>query len=936
MKAKRLLIILMLSLLSLVSACTLTTVETTDTTATDTTTTSTTTSETTTTTTEEPADGIGAVSGLANKTIITNHYFHPLKGVEILSEAGKDITSLLTLSGSVDYGTPGDYVMTYSLVYGEETFSQNRTITVQAGSFVAPSGSRPNLSLRTLYLGDGSYRVGPTDSLVHPASPSFIEADLFVKAVPSNGWWTTLLTANYGNSNGIYTNPLKSSFSNDGVEITNPGEGFVQYWNVENTQRMAQYSISLKDMHLKTTDLNAGFVTKVIDYGDSSVKVAMRNVSSSEDKMVITYAQGSPYLFAEVANKATPYLKLDTTGVDNYEYFNLDGTKITTATYTGDAIIVKMVRRHIGYTCTPPANVGQPIYADRYFLVNTPNGTTFTIGSANHPFGLFNRLGISLGEGNYLSIAAIPSLTAAAFYHQHGYAFIADTNNDYVVDHTLSQVQTTYKVTPQMVRSTEESAPVLALMPHQYKYSDAVTTSQTFRTVRGTLKVMIGSSFDTVLPFYGILPGYTLPEDGTFSSETVAGYLANLNTQTDIADTENFLNADAPYWNSKALYPLAQGAIIADQIGETALRDGFVAKLKYLLEDWYTYTNPDDTKYLYYNQTWGSVYYSDNEFNTAGELSDHSFTHGYLIYASAVVAMYDTEFATQYGGMVDLLLDDYMYPIKDDSSFAYLRSFDSWAGHSWAHGYGSFAEGNNLESTSEALNSWVGGYLWGQAMGDTDRVDAAIYGFVTELSAIKEYWFDYDQENWSDAYANYAAVAGMVWGGKFDYATWFGANPTFIYGIQWLPSGEFLTNYAMNATERARLTTIYETYLDAKGGTVDTWFSNMWAVQSIIDPAAALTLFNATQILNDDYPSELAGSYWMIHAMNTLNTRTTSVWMEVHEHVSSTCYELANGTIIAMVWNGSANEETVHFRDDTGVVSTFVIPAKSFTKVTIE
>ena len=941
---KKHLVFLMLFLLSTLVGCATTAITTTSsttqstTTSSQTTTTTTTTTSntpTTTTTSQPPMDGISAVTGLEDVSVIRNHYFHPLKGVTALSDSGIDLSSKILISGSVDYGTLGDYLLTYTLHYNEDVLTETRVVSVIDGTYTAPTGARPALNGSTVFLGDGSYRAGTATSITHPINPSFIEADLLNRAIPSNGWWTSLLVANYGNSNGIYTNPLRSAFSNEGVEITNVGEGFVQYWNPGGLQTMAQYSISLKDVFLKTSSLNTGYVTRVLDYGASHVKVGMRNVSSTEDEMVITYAQGSPYIFAEVADKTAITLTAGSNGVDNYEYYDLSGNLITAATYTGEAIILKMVKRHIGYVCTPPANVGSPIYADRYFLINTPDNTTFTISSGNHPFNLLNKITMALGDGNYLSVAAIPSLSEAAFYHEHGYAFIGGSTIDYSVDHEDSLVTTNYQMNVQNVKGDTASA-LLALMPHQYNNSDAITTAHTFRTVRGTLKVMEGNAFKTELPFNGLLPGFTVPTNTNFSSSTLNGYLADLDSRTEIADTENFLNADAPYWNSKALYPLAQGAIIADQNGNTAYRDEFIAKLEYLLTDWFTYTNDADTKYLYYNRQWGSVYYSDNEFNTAGELSDHSFTHGYLIYAAAVVAMYDPEFVTNYGEMVDFLLDDYMFPEKGDASYAYLRSFDPWAGHSWAHGFGTFAEGNNLESTSEALNSWVGGYLWGLASNDLDRVDAAIYGFVTELSAIKEYWFDYNETNWSQAYSDYAAVAGMVWGGKFDYATWFGANPTFIYGIQWLPSGEFLTNYALNAEEKARLQTIFETYLDAKGGTIDTWYSNMWTINAIFDPQTAIASFDAAKILGDDYPSELSVAYWMINALDSVGTRTTNVWMEVHDRVASTCYVLEDGTVIAMVWNPSTDVQTIAFYDADGLIKSETIAANSFTKIIVE
>lgn len=889
----------------------------------------------TTTTMAVSDDGIESIFGIEDVQVIRNHYFHPLKGVSAIADSGKDITSSINLSGSVDFGTVGSYILTYNLQYGEDSRTLIRTVDVVEGTYQAPVGSRPVASLSQVVLGEGSYRTGTATSIIHPINPAFIEADLLNRAIPSNGWWTSLLVANYGNSNGIYTNPLRSAFSNEGVEITNVGEGFVQYWNPQNLQTMAQYSISLKDVFLKTGSLNEGYVTKVIDYGASSVKVALRNVASNEDEMVVTYAQGSPYVFAEVADKSSVTLTAGTNGVDNYEFYDLNGNQITASAFTGDAVILKMVKRHIGYVCTPPANVGSPLYADRYFLINTPDNTEFTFGSANHPFNLNNRITMSLGDGNYLSVAAIPSLSEAGFYHDYGYSVIAGSATDYQVDHQNSSVTTAYHMNVQSFEGAFTSAAV-ALMPHQYNHSEAILTPHTFRTVRGTLKVMTGTVFETKLDFNGLLPGFTLPSNDAFSAIDTESYLADLDSRTELADTENFLNSDVPYWNSKALYPLSQGAIIADQNGNIAYRDEFILKLKSILTDWFTYSSDSDERYLYYNRAWGSVYYSDNEFNTAKELSDHSFTHGYLIYASAVVAMYDPDFISEYGEMVDFLLDDYLFEDQGDPKYAYLRSFDPWAGHSWAHGFGTFAEGNNLESSSEALNSWVAGYLWGLATDDITRVDAAIYGFVTELSAVKEYWFDYFETNWSPDYSDYASVAGMVWGGKFDYATWFGANPTFIYGIQWLPSGEYLTNYALDATETAKLSSIFSNYLAAKGGTIDTWFSNMWTVKAIFDPQGAITAFDAAKILSDDYPAELSGAYWMINALDSLGKRTTDMKMEIHSRVASSCYENASGDIVAMVWNPSGTTQTVRFYDNSGFSTTREVAKNSFTTITLK
>jgi len=81
-----------------------------------------------------------------------------------------------------------------------------------------------------------------TDSLIaHPINPGYIREHLLSTAIPSSGWWTTLLAQNNGGGNGIYTNPLRAAFYNEGLEITNPLDGFVQYWNPEGYQTIAQF-----------------------------------------------------------------------------------------------------------------------------------------------------------------------------------------------------------------------------------------------------------------------------------------------------------------------------------------------------------------------------------------------------------------------------------------------------------------------------------------------------------------------------------------------------------------------------------------------------------------------------------------------------------------------------------------------------------------------
>jgi endo-1,3(4)-beta-glucanase len=865
---------------------------------------------------------IKSIEGL-NHTLVTQHdYFNPLEGVVVLNESDKDISYLFEVSGHVNYGVVGEYTLTYHLTYGDSEINQQRNVSVVAGTINRPLVSRTTLQGTSMTEANGSYRINTASDIAHPIKPQRIASNLLSAAVPSNGWWTSLLVSNYGGGNGIYTNPIRSAFSNAGAEITNPGAGFVQYWNPGGFNTMANFSLALPDLYLKTSNLNAGYETHVIGYSDTTVNVAMRNVGDPKDQMVLSYTQGSPYVFAEVSSLSTPYLTIAQNGVAGIEFYTITGDRINESSHIGDGLVIRFVNKHIGYQTSRPAQVGQAIYGDRYFLISTPDESTFGISTTN--------LSMTLNGGNYFSIAPINTLSDASFFHEHAYMKPLKGDVSYTVNHKDSIVETDYHLSVQNLRNESSAEVVQYLMPHHYLMSDAELEDYTFETVRGFLKLMIGSHFKTTHRFHGLLPAMTLPSNPEFSESSMTTYLQDLDTRTEIADTTNFLNEDGPYWNGKALYPLSQGIIIADQLGEDSLKDSLIEKLKYLLSDWFTYSQVGDKRYLYYNESWGSVYYSNNDFNTATELSDHAFTHGYLIYASSVLAMYDETFEAEYGDMVDLLLSDYMHHEKQSYDFAYLRSFDPWAGHTWAHGFGSFAEGNNIESSSEAIQSWVGGYLWALKRGDTELMDAAIYGFVHELNSAKVYMFDYHDVVFKDQYEQYASVAGMIWGGKYDYATWFGANPTFIYGIQWLPNGEYISNYALNDVEYDKLEDIFADYLKAKNQVIDTWFANMWSIQALINPSIALSQFNANKILNDDYPSDLSQTYYLINGLKTYGRRTTSYVMEIHPHVASSIYINGSGQVFALIWNASSTEKDVIFRGPNNQIYTVTVGGLSF------
>jgi hypothetical protein len=152
-------------------------------------------------------------------------------------------------------------------------------------------------------------------------------------------------------------------------------------------------------------------------------------------------------------------------------------------------------------------------------------------------------------------------------------------------------------------------------------------------------------------------------------------------------------------------------------------------------------------------------------------------------------------------------------------SLPFLRTFEPWIGHSYAGGTGS-GGGNNQESTSEAIQSWLGLVLLGQALNDPAMTSAGIMGYTLESRAVQQQWFNNapgstnpDGTAFPSTFADSQGVPHSNVGINFDggktYATYFGGQPEFILGIQALPvwpSLDFLgRNSAAAATATANM-----------------------------------------------------------------------------------------------------------------------------------
>jgi endoglucanase Acf2 len=174
------------------------------------------------------------------------------------------------------------------------------------------------------------------------------------------------------------------------------------------------------------------------------------------------------------------------------------------------------------------------------------------------------------------------------------------------------------------------------------------------------------------------------------------------------------------------------------------------------------------------------------------EMNDHHFHYGYLIYAAAVVAADDPALADKIAPVVDLVVADIASGTAEES-FPQYRNFDPYAGHSWASGTSPFADGNNQESSSEAVNAWNAVGLWEQLRGSDAGYDQARWMMSVEAQSAKADWTNADVSQF-DGFSH--QIVALNWGGKRDYATWFSAEPSAMLGIQLIPMGPYATYLA--------------------------------------------------------------------------------------------------------------------------------------------
>ena len=704
---------------------------------------------------------------------------------------------------------------------------------------------------QTVPVGNGSYSTSLPSGAVGPRTFNGADAipkvsGTFNQPVQTNDFWSSLIYPFFNSpySNILYAQPLNCKAVAGGLEI-----GYTSDHIFVANDYLYPYA---KQLTVGVSGLSAS-QTLTQQYGDWTVTALWEDGPLS---MEATLGHGLPYVF-----------------------FRITG---------GNAVITAAQTPAIWYQQDEVLGI---TINGKHYGIFAPTGSSWS-GT-----GTFQS---SLNGKDYLSVALLPDANPAtlALFRNHAYAFVVNSTIDWQYNESTSQVTSTYTYETVLTDSAANNIneTLTALYRHQWLNTANPLLNYTYQSPRGVMKLVAGNSFSTNLMFQGILPA--LPDEGSYNRAVLLGYIQEVASET--------LPVGPTYENGKAMARFSHLVHIADQLGAIAERDHFLNEIKSRLEDWFTVGG--EQQYVYIDD-WDVLTGYPSGYGADDQINDHHFHASYAILSAATIAQYDSAWASQenWGGMVNLLIKDANNWERSDPQFPFLRTFDAFAGHSWAAGHGDFAEGNNQESSSESMNFASAVVLWGEVTQQADIRDLGVFLYATEASAVEHYWFDVANEVFPQTYPHVAI--GMVWGGKGVHSTWFGANPEFIHGINILPVSSaslYLGKYPAYVIDN------YNEIVAERNGQPIIWQDLLWMYLALADPNLALSYYYA-DIAYEPFDGESrAHTYHWLYNMKKMGVVETSVSADIPTYA---VFRDAADELTYVAYNAGSQERLVTFSD---------------------
>lgn len=436
---------------------------------------------------------------------------------------------------------------------------------------------------------------------------------------------------------------------------------------------------------------------------------------------------------------------------------------------------------YASYRATVDQQVGLPpgVNAEGEDLLIEVGGTNYRLVGDGGMEG--DRL--SLGAGQTLVVYAEPEGAGPAALEVLRAGAVPLVGSELVADVDGDEASTTLRYL------TEGGVPTVMAVAPAKEWSGAEGLEASYATVLGDAPLVTGTEVMTTAPVQEPVTELDLSGLTAKEQDTVEALL-----EKDV-ESLAFASPDS-YHGGKELQRAANLYLLARQLEQTDLaatvREGMVEQLD-LWFDPMGCAQGAERCFRYDAHLGGMVgeapAYGSDEFN------DHHFHYGHLLYAAGVLAEDDQELADRWAPVADLVALDYGAPTAS-AQFPQHRAFDAWRGHSFASGTAPFADGNNQESSSEAVNGYAGLLLWARARGDEEMVSHASWLLSNETESTLTYWLDPELD---PAFGR--PIVSLNWQGKRDFATFFSAEPSAVTGIQLIPMNPTQLDYLARRPE---------------------------------------------------------------------------------------------------------------------------------------
>ena len=748
------------------------------------------------------------------------------------------------------------------------------------------------------------------------------------KPIPTNDWWTNLINGDDKHSGNELTGHLWSypqyvQGMKYGLDIHYP-----KYWVDNGTEMKAQSKLTVKggDDFYPSVPMAEKWSDWTVTFSESD----------GDKKMLTTLAHGVPFTWIEM-NGISPIISAEKTNNDGADNL-LNGNTETTFLDTDGKEMADGICRQ--FVVSIKNNATQDLYG-----VYLPNDAEVSItnGKATINFK---------GAKSYVVVGLLKSCNDLNAYASYARSKPTDTRVTW--NYSDGQLTTQWQVEAKDLDTDMPTDNVMqGFIPHHYRERYATYShtfiENTYDTPRGKLKLATGKDLSIGYKFSGMLPWYAVPNDVTGDNAFDSNRMIEMIQK--YAETGTF-GIDT-YWGGKSLTQMALNMTFAREMGNEQLFRQCHDRLKDALVNWLTYTPGEDNFFFAYDKRFHGLVGYNTSYDSE-TYNDHHFHYGYFTLAAALLALVDDDFRENYGGMILLVARDYAN-YKRDSWACFLRTMDPWAGHSYAGGLGDGA-GNGQESTSEAMQGWGGLYLLGVALRDNEMRDAGIFGWVTEARATAEYWYDRHgeavgndfhtgkNEDYNIDYTKFKHTRDGIVDYTIPYSsnltshgvgwwTWFGGDPVFMQGIQWMPISPALDylgeDKAFAEWDYQRLMALKEHvgWEDYSGSAAwlgnSDWGNVVLSYRQWSDPDDAAAIFDKGW--NNNWPTMRTSS---TNGITYFVTHSHRSWGDIDWSVTSNCPTarayVKNGTKTHVAFNPTDEAITVTYSDGTSLV----VPAR--------